>query len=71
MATETVTLRVDGMGCEGCVTAVHEALRSLPGVRRVAVHLQEGQADVEAEAPANREAMIAAVDQAGYGAAAT
>ena len=71
MATETVILRVGGMGCEGCVTAVHEALRALPGVRRVAVRLKEGQAEVEAEAPANRKAMIAAVDKAGYDAAAT
>jgi copper chaperone CopZ len=72
MATETVILRVGGMGCEGCcVTAVHEALSGLPGVRRVAVRLKEGQAEVEADAPADRKAMIAAVDKAGYDAAAT
>jgi copper chaperone CopZ len=69
MATETVTLRVEGMGCEGCVTAVHEALSSLPGVHRVTVTLDAGRAEVEAEAPADRQAMVAAVDRAGYDAA--
>ena len=71
MATETVILRVEGMGCEGCVTAVHEALSGLPGVRRVAVALDKGLAEVKAETPADRKAMIAAIDQAGYDAAAT
>ena len=71
MATETVTLRVEGMGCEGCVTAVHEALSRLPGVHRVTVTLDAGRAEVEAEAPADRQAMVAAVDRAGYDAAPT
>lgn len=70
MATEKVTLRVDGMGCDGCVTAVHDALIGLPGVQRVAVALDKGVAEVEAEAPADRQAMIAAIDRAGYDAAA-
>jgi copper chaperone CopZ len=59
------------MGCGGCVTAVREALRTLPGVRRVAVSLEQESAEVEAEAPADRQAMIAAIERAGYDAAPT
>ncbi|MGD9509659.1 MAG: heavy metal-associated domain-containing protein [Geminicoccaceae bacterium] len=70
MATETVTLRVEGMGCEGCVAAVQEALSGVPGVRRVMVTLEQGLAEVEAEAPADPKAMIAAIDRAGYDATA-
>jgi copper chaperone CopZ len=70
MATETVTLRVEGMGCEGCVAAVQEALNGLPGVQRVKVVLEQGLAEVDAEAPADRKAMIAAIERAGYDAAA-
>ena len=66
MATETVRLRIEGMGCDGCVTAVHDALSRLPGVREVTVALEQGAAVVEAEAPADRQAMVTAVDHAGY-----
>ena len=66
MATETVRLRIEGMGCDGCVTAVHNALSRLPGVLEVTVALDQGTATVEAEAPADRQAMVAAVDHAGY-----
>ena len=66
MATETVRLRIEGIGCDGCVTAVHDALSRLPGVREVAVALDQCAAVVEAEAPADRSAMVAAIDHAGY-----
>ena len=69
MATETLRLRIEGMGCDGCVAAVDEALRALPGVSRVRIDLAAGTAEVEVERPIDRAALVAAVDGAGYDAA--
>ncbi len=62
---ERVELVIEGMGCEGCVQAVREALGKLPGVRRVEVDLAAGRARVEQEGVAV-EALRAAVERAGY-----
>ncbi len=62
---ERVELVIEGMGCEGCVQAVREALGKLPGVRRVEVDLAAGRARVEQEGVA-AEALRAAVERAGY-----
>ena len=69
MTAETVRLRIEGMGCDGCVGAVDEALRKVPGVRQVTIDLAEGRAEVEVQAPANTEPLLAAVERAGYDAA--
>ena len=66
MAAETVRLMIEGMGCDGCVAAVDEALRTVPGVRHVRVDLAAGSAEVEAEAPVAAAPLVAAVDRAGY-----
>ncbi len=66
MAAETVKLRVEGMGCDGCVAAVDEALRKLPGVARVRVELAAGTAEVELARPADLAPLLAAIDRAGY-----
>ena len=69
MTAETVRLRIEGMGCDGCVAAVDEALRKVPGVRRVTVDLAAGRAEVEVQAPANTEPLLSAAERAGYDAA--
>ena len=43
---ESVTLKVNGMTCEGCVASVRRVLRALPGVGEVAVALSPGTARV-------------------------
>jgi 2-keto-3-deoxy-L-arabinonate dehydratase len=53
MATETVRLRIAGMGRDGCVAAVQEALGKVEGVGRVAVDLTTGTAEVDLEPPAD------------------
>jgi copper chaperone CopZ len=68
-ATTTIRLRVDGMGCDGCVTSVRDALHTVPGVIRAEVDLQRGMAEVEAAPAIEPAALIAAVDAAGYEAA--
>jgi copper chaperone len=63
-------LKIDGMTCNHCVSAVEKALRNQDGVRNATVHLDSGAADVEYEegrvAP---EQLVAAVQEEGYSAA--
>jgi copper chaperone len=59
-------LTIDGMGCEGCVAAVAEAIEQLPGVRKVEVDLASGKASVEAEPALDESALRQALDKAGY-----
>ena len=68
-ATTTIRLRVDGMGCDGCVASVRDALQAVQGVTRAEVDLRRGMAEVEAAAATEPAALIAAVDAAGYEAA--
>lgn len=63
------TLRVTGMTCNGCKKHVDAALRGIAGVSAVEVDLAQGQAKVVHEDTASVEAMIAAVDEAGFSAA--
>ncbi|RIH87162.1 CopZ family metallochaperone [Calidithermus roseus] len=62
----TTELKVEGMSCGHCKMSVEEALKSVQGVEKVEVFLQEGKAIVEGSAPV--EALIAAVQEEGYGA---
>ncbi len=47
MATEKVTLKVEGMHCSSCTRRVERALSQVPGVSAVKVDLLSGQAAVE------------------------
>ena len=47
---ETVTLKVKGMTCMGCVRSVTNVLEPLPGVAQVEVSLEQGQATVRYDA---------------------
>ena len=63
----TETLKVDGMTCGGCVSAVTKALKSVGGVGDVDVSLERGEASVEFdESSASPESLRTAVRQAGY-----
>ena len=64
------TLRVTGMTCNGCVRHVDKALRAVPGVTAVEVHLPEGTAKVVHEESARAGDLVAAVESAGYEATA-
>ncbi|WP_027893323.1 CopZ family metallochaperone [Calidithermus chliarophilus] len=59
-------LKVEGMSCGHCKMSVEKALKSVQGVEKVEVFLQEGKAIVEGSAPV--EALIAAVQEEGYSA---
>jgi copper ion binding protein len=60
------TYQVAGMTCGHCVSAVTGEIGALPGVREVRVDLATGAVTVASEAALAREAVAAAVDEAGY-----
>ncbi|HEX4522979.1 MAG TPA: cation transporter [Casimicrobiaceae bacterium] len=63
----TVTLKVEGMSCGGCVASVTRVLTALPGVSDATVSLQGGTAQVSFDgARTNPAAMRAAIENAGY-----
>ena len=65
----TTTYTVTGMTCGHCVTAVTEELSALPGVADVTVDLTtdgDSAVSVTSDAPLDRDAVAAAVDEAGY-----
>ena len=64
--TTTTAYRVDGMTCGHCVNAVTSEITKLAGVAGVDVDLETGKVSVTSGAPLDREALRAAVDEAGY-----
>lgn len=68
-AAPLVRLRIDGMGCDGCVAAVRQALEAVSGVLRADVDLERAIAEVETSTSVDPGDLVAAVDRAGYGAA--
>ena len=66
---ETVTIKVGGMTCEGCVRSVTNALQDLPHIGAVEVSLVRGEAVIE-HGPLVSEADIRqAIEDAGFEAA--
>ncbi|WP_224652464.1 copper-exporting P-type ATPase CopA [Pectobacterium versatile] len=63
---DSVQLLLQGMSCASCVNRVQTALQNVSGVMQVRVNLAERSALVSGHA--EPEALIAAVEQAGYGA---
>jgi Cu+-exporting ATPase len=66
----TTTLRIQGMTCNHCVHHVGEALRGVKGVSSVDIDLGGGAATVTHDEVTTLPALVAAVESAGYEAAA-
>jgi copper ion binding protein len=66
-ATATVeTYTVSGMTCGHCVSSVSAEVGEISGVTSVDVDLPTGTVKVASEAPLDRAAVRAAVEEAGY-----
>jgi copper chaperone CopZ len=63
----STTLTVSGMACDGCERNVEEAIESVPGVERVDADHDAGRVTVEGDADV--DALVSAIDEAGYEAA--
>ena len=61
-----LVLKVSGMSCEHCATAVRTEISSLPGVTDVDVNVASGEVKIIAEPVPGEAALRAAVDAAGY-----
>ncbi|SFI46765.1 MULTISPECIES: heavy metal translocating P-type ATPase [Microbacterium] len=64
-----VDLNITGMTCASCATRVERKLNKLPGVAAT-VNFATEKARIHAESPVEVAELIAAVEQAGYGASA-
>ena len=71
MSNEESTLDVRGMTCNNCVRHVSHALRGLSGVSEVQVDLAAGKARVQHDPSVSIGELVAAVEGAGYEAAAS
>ncbi|MDA7419141.1 cation transporter [Xenophilus arseniciresistens] len=56
--------QVQGMSCQHCVRAIEDALQTLDAQAAVRVDLSTGRVDVRSGQP--REALAAAIAEAGY-----
>ena len=65
-AATTVTLAIEGMHCQGCVTAITGKVQTLDGVREARVSLQDKVASVTVDRPECVEPIIQAIDSLGY-----
>jgi copper ion binding protein len=62
----TTTLEVAGMTCQGCVQNVRGLLERQDGVSHVDVTLEPGRAVVDHEAQVAADALVKAIEAAGY-----
>ncbi|MBT1669481.1 heavy metal translocating P-type ATPase [Curtobacterium flaccumfaciens pv. flaccumfaciens] len=69
MTDRTVELNITGMTCASCANRIERKLGKLPGVTATVNYATEkAQVQVAADGTADPEALIAAVESAGYGA---
>ncbi|WP_018228212.1 heavy-metal-associated domain-containing protein [Methyloversatilis universalis] len=59
-------IRIVGMNCRRCVGGIEGALTALPGVQRVHVHFEHGDAEIEHAPSLTRETLLETVEAAGY-----
>jgi copper chaperone CopZ len=64
---DTVTLKIEGMHCDGCAETVKAMLRMEPGVEASEVSYAEGTARILFDpARIDRDRLIAAIEKSGY-----
>ncbi len=64
---ETTVIKVGGMTCQGCVRSVTRVLQEVPGVEKVEVSLEKGEASVAYDpARAGLREFKQAVEDAGF-----
>ncbi len=65
-AESAISLPIEGMTCASCVGRVERALNKVPGVGAVSVNLATERADITADGPVVRKALVEAIESAGY-----
>ena len=64
--SHTETYTVTGMTCSHCAASVTEEISGLEGIEMIDVDVDNGKVTVKSHEPLDREAVKAAVDEAGY-----
>jgi copper chaperone len=62
----TERFQVPGVSCQHCVNAITKEVSALPGVQRVQVALDDKTVTVEHSEQVSTNAVIAAINEAGY-----
>ncbi|MBS97542.1 MAG: copper-translocating P-type ATPase [Oceanospirillaceae bacterium] len=70
-SASSVSLPIEGMSCASCVGRVEAALKKVDNVDEVAVNLATERADIRSSSELDRQALIEAVEKAGYSVPAT
>jgi copper chaperone len=60
------TIKVSGMTCGHCVSAVTMELSLLPSVTEVNVDLESGQVEITSDEVLDQSKIASAIDEAGY-----
>ena len=63
---ETLTIGVEGMTCASCVARVERALKKVPGVDAATVNLATEKATVSFDPAVETDALLTAIEKAGY-----
>ncbi|QAU35956.1 copper-translocating P-type ATPase [Janthinobacterium sp. 17J80-10] len=66
LAEKELSVGIEGMTCASCVARVEKALARLPGVSDATVNLATETASLHADATVSLDAVIAAIEKAGY-----
>jgi copper chaperone CopZ len=64
---DILTLNVEGMHCQSCVSMIKKTVRKVPGVESVAIDLEKGIVEVTGDSLVVRQAQIAgSIEKMGY-----
>lgn len=63
----TVTLKIEGMHCEGCAANIQSLLERKAGVQKAAASFKDGKARILYDSSAvTEEQLVAAIENSGY-----
>lgn len=64
---KSVSLKIEGMHCDGCANTIKALVEREPGVKTVAVSFESGEARVLYDpAATNEDKLVALVERPGY-----
>ena len=64
---EKITLRIEGMACGHCEVAVQNAVRKLPGIKKVKANKRKKESVIEFdEATVTLEQIVGEINSTGY-----
>lgn len=62
----TVSMKIDGMHCDGCLRSVEKAATSVEGVSNLSVSLESGELTAEIARPELIDALKGVIEDCGF-----